>query len=91
MYPMSSTDWMIPRVSLSAEAHLQSMLTTLDTHGERNPEETVRFAKSLAQQTVVQQAIIRQAVGHIAELEMVLFLLQQQPRPPWWKFWARRR
>lgn len=86
---MSATDWMIPRVSLAAEAYLQSTLVTLDAHGTDRPEETVRLAKALAQQNTIQQAIIKQAVARVAELELELILRQPEPRPgrPWWRFW----
>lgn len=88
---MSATDWMIPRVSLSAEAYLQSTLVSLDTYGTAQPEETVRLAKALAQQNTVQQAIIKQAVARVAELELELILLEPRPRSirPWWRFWRR--
>lgn len=87
-----SSEWMIPRLSLSAEAQLQSTLTTLDTHGADNPLETIRIAKALAQQNVIQQAIIRQAIGRISELELLLICLESPPpQPPRWQFWRRAR
>lgn len=88
-----SSEWMIPELSLSAEAQLQSTLTTLDTYGADNPLETIRLAKALAQQNVIQQAIIRQAIGRISELELVLVCLETTPppppQPPRWQFWRR--
>lgn len=89
---MGPSNWMVPRLTLSAEAQLQSTLQTLDAHGAENPEETVKLAKALAQQNVIQQAIIRQAVGYVAELELVLVCLKAPPRPRrrWWQVWKRR-
>lgn len=84
-----SNDWMIPRLSLAAEAQLQSTLQTLDSQGAANAEDTVRLAKALAQQNVIQQAIIRQAVAYVSELELLLICLEAPPKPRWWQFWKR--
>lgn len=88
---MAPSDWMVPRLSLAAEAQLRDTLNTLDAQGIANPEDTVRLAKALAQQNVIQQAIIRQAVGYVSELELLLICLEAPPKRPRWQFWRSRR
>jgi hypothetical protein len=71
---MAFSQWMVPQLSLSAEAQLQHSLQVLREHGATNIKDTVELACSLAQQNAIQQAIIRQATAHIAELELVQLL-----------------
>lgn len=77
---MALAEWMIPQLSLSAEAQLKFQLETLKAHGPTNIEDTVQLTCSLLQQNAINSALLRQAVGRIAELEMTL-MLQERPRP----------
>lgn len=78
---MPLAEWMIPQMSLSAEAQLQNDLKALRTHGPTNIKDTVELACSLLQQNATHRTLLRQAVGRVAELEMILFL-QEHPRRP---------
>ena len=62
--------WMVPRLSLSAEAQLRTNLHVIERDGPANVDQLVRIACSLAQQNAYQAAIIRQATGHISALEL---------------------
>lgn len=71
---MALADWMVPQLSLSAELQVRHSVDTLQTKGAENIEETVKLACSLVQQNAIQQAIIRQATGYIAQLELQILL-----------------
>jgi hypothetical protein len=71
---MALADWMVPQLSLSAELQVRHSVDTLQTKGADNIEETVKLACSLVQQNAIQQAIIRQATGYIAQLELQILL-----------------
>lgn len=71
---MTLADWMVPQLSLSAELQVRHSIDTLQAKGADNIEETVKLACSLVQQNAVQQAIIRQATGYIAQLELQILL-----------------
>lgn len=73
-FPMTLADWMVPQLSLSAELQVRHSIDTLQAQGANNIEETVKLACSLVQQNAVQQAIIRQATGYIAQLELQILL-----------------
>ena len=73
-------DWMVPKLSLSAEAQLEHNVRLMREEGPSDIEGTIRIACSLIQQNAMQQAIIRQAVGHIAQLEMEQLLGGPKPR-----------
>lgn len=78
---MALAEWLIPRLSLSAEAQLQSHLNVIRTEGPENVDQLVRIACSLAQQNAIQAAIIRQAIGHVGALEMNVELGRKSPHP----------
>jgi len=71
---MTLADWMVPQLSLSAELQVRHSIDTLQAKGADNIEDTVKLACSLVQQNAVQQAIIRQATGYIAQLELQILL-----------------
>lgn len=72
--------WLVPKLSLSAEAQLEHNLRLMREEGHKDMEGTVRIACSLIQQNAIQQAIIRQAIGHIGQLEMEALLTDQSQR-----------
>lgn len=79
---MSWGEWLVPRLTLSAEAQLRSNVAALEREGPENVDQLVRVACSLAHQNALQAAIIRQATGHIALLEMAIELgSRQRPGP----------
>lgn len=71
---MAWGEWLVPRLSLSAEAQLRSNVAALEREGRDNVDQLVRIACALAQQNALQAAIIRQAIGHISHLEMEIEL-----------------
>lgn len=81
-FPVAWGEWMVPRLSLSAEAQLRSNLTVIEREGPDNVPQLVKMACSLAQQNAYQQAIIRQATGHIGALEMAVELASVTPQRP---------
>ena len=82
---MDSMQWLVPQLSLSAEAQLLQNVHELQKHGPDNPRATVELACSLLQQNAIQQAIIRQATHRIAELEQAQFLIESSDCLPWWR------
>lgn len=67
---MTWGEWLVPKLSLSAEVQLRSNLAAIEQEGPDKVEQLVRIACALTQQNALQAAIIRQAIGHIAQLEM---------------------
>lgn len=77
--------WLVPKLSLSAEAQLLQNMHDVQKHGPENPYATAELACSLLQQNAIQQAIIRQATHRIAELERLQFSIESPNRPAWWR------
>lgn len=92
---MALAEWMIPELSVSAAVELENSKRVLRNHARSNPDQVAAIACSVMEQAVLQQAIVRNATKHIAELEMVLFLSETSTprspyyvtteRLPWWK------
>lgn len=85
---MAWGEWLVPHLSLSAEAQLRSNVAALEREGPENVDQLVRIACSLAQQNALQAAIIRQAIGHVSALELVIELGRDsvpapRQRPGW--------
>jgi hypothetical protein len=78
---MALAEWLIPKPSLSAQAHYQHTCATLRAEGPSNTPQVIDLACSLAHQNMLQQAIIRQAIYHISELELTSLLMDSAPRP----------
>jgi 1,2-phenylacetyl-CoA epoxidase catalytic subunit len=79
---MALAEWMIPRLSLSAEAHLQYQIKTIKAEGPSHIQDTVELACSLVQQNAINQTLLRQAIQRVAELELTLLLMESR-RPSW--------
>lgn len=77
--------WLVPKLSLSAEAQLLQNMHEVQKHGPANPHATADLACSLLQQNAIQQALIRQATHRIAELEKLQFSIESSHRHPWWR------
>lgn len=77
--------WLVPKLSLSAEAQLLQNMHDVQKHGPANPRATAELACSLLQQNAIQQALIRQATHRIAELEKSQFLVESSNRHTWWR------
>lgn len=71
---MNWGEWLVPKLSLSAEAQLRTNIAALESEGPHNVDQLVRVACSLTHQNALQAAIIRQAIGYIGELEMGIHL-----------------
>lgn len=79
---MPLADWMIPDMSLSAQAQLQNDIKVLRAHGAQNINDTVELTCSLMQQNALHRTLLRQAVGRVAELEMIMFLAENRRPSP---------
>jgi hypothetical protein len=78
---MSWGEWLVPKLSLSAEAQLRSNIAAIEREGPQKVEQLVKIASSLTQQNALQAAIIRQAIGHVSELELQVELGSSRKRP----------
>jgi len=74
-------EWLVPKLSLSAEAQLRSNLVAIEREGPEKVDQLVRIACALTQQNALQAAIIRQAIGHVSELELQVELGSTRNRP----------
>lgn len=87
---MPSADWLVPRLSLAAEAELEHSIRVLRREGPDNPETTVRIACDLMRQSVIHQALLRQAIAYVGGLEVELELAKR-PAPRFrWRHWFSR-
>lgn len=77
--------WLVPKLSLAAEAQLLQNMHDVQKHGPENPYATAELACSLLQQNAIQQALIRQATHRIAELEKLQFSAESSHRRTWWR------
>lgn len=81
---MALAEWLIPKPSLSAQAQLRHNLDTLRKHGSSDPHATTELACSLMHQLMLKDTLLRQAIHHVAALEMEDFLSKSPNRlGPW--------
>lgn len=78
---MPLANWMIPELTLSAEAQLEHQKRVLAAHGATNIESTIQLAISLLEQDARHRSIICKATAHIAELELFILLHANERRP----------
>jgi hypothetical protein len=69
---MSWGKWMIVEFSIEEELQIESQARTV--LGCNDSKEVARLCSSLVKQNAYYQKLLRQATGHIAELEMIAFL-----------------
>lgn len=67
---MAWGEWLVPKLSLSAEAQLRSHISAIEREGPENVKKLVSITISLLQQNAYQAAIIRQAIGHVGKIEL---------------------
>lgn len=79
---MALADWMIPKPSLAAQAQLQHSLQVLRRDGRAQIDSTIELTAQLLQQNMHYRTLLKQAVGHIAELELREFLQSSAPALP---------
>lgn len=82
---MALSEWLIPKPSLSAQAQLRHNLDTLRKHGTSDPHATTELACSLMHQLMLKDTLLRQAIHHVAALEMEDFLAKSPNRPGTWR------
>lgn len=78
---MAWGEWLVPKLSLSAEAQLRSNIAAIEREGPEQVGQLVKIACALTQQNAIQAAIIRQAIGHVSELELRVELGSSRKRP----------
>jgi hypothetical protein len=78
---MALSEWLIPKPSLSAQAQLRHNLDTLRKHGSSDPHATTELACSLMHQLMLKDTLLRQAIHHVAALEMEDLLTKSPNRP----------
>jgi hypothetical protein len=63
-------DWMVPKLSLSAQAQLEASKRIALNEAKQSPDAIAKLCVSLLEHNALLSAITRQATAHIAELEM---------------------
>lgn len=71
---MTWGEWLVPKLSFSAEAQLLSHINAVEKEGRADIEALLRVTKSLLQQNAYQAAIIRQAISHVGAIELSMEL-----------------
>jgi hypothetical protein len=71
---MSWGDWMVVEFSIEEELQIESQARTVLHCG--NTTEVARLCSSLVKQNAYYTKLLRQATGHIAQLEMEAFLAE---------------
>jgi hypothetical protein len=74
--------WMIVDFSLEEQLMIERQSRIAINHP--NKDDISKLCSNLIKQNAHQAKLLTQAVGHIANLEAQLFLIQS--RRPWWKF-----
>jgi hypothetical protein len=72
---MSWGDWMVVEFSIEEELQIESQARTVLHCG--NTAEVARLCSSLVKQNAYYTKLLRQATGHIAQLEMEAFLAEE--------------
>ena len=72
---MSWGDWMVVEFSIEEELQIESQARTVLHCG--NATEVARLCSSLVKQNAYYSKLLRQATGHIAQLEMTAFLSEE--------------
>lgn len=72
---MSWGDWMVVEFSIEEELQIESQARTVLHCG--NATEVARLCSSLVKQNAYYTKLLRQATGHIAQLEMEAFLAEE--------------
>ena len=72
---MSWGNWMVVEFSIEEELQIESQARTVLHCG--NATEVARLCSSLVKQNAYYSKLLRQATGHIAQLEMAAFLAEE--------------
>jgi len=78
--PMSWGQWMVVEFSVEEELRIESQSRTV-LHCE-DPKEVARLCSSLVKQNAYLTKLMRQATGHIAELEMTMTIQEMNSDDP---------
>ena len=78
---MSWGDWMVPELSIAAAVQLEHGKRVLRENATKHPDQVANLACSTLEQTFLQQSIMRKATAHIAELELLMLLSEDQTKP----------
>lgn len=66
---MAFSAWCVPNLSLSAQANLRHAINAVRNEGPQDVAKLVDLTVSLLEQNANYKAMIRQALGHVIELE----------------------
>ena len=78
--PMSWGHWMVVEFSVEEELRIESQSRTV-LHCE-DPKEVARLCSSLVKQNAYLSQLVKQATGHIAELEMIAAIQEMNQDDP---------
>lgn len=78
---MSWGEWMVPELSIAAAVQLEHGKRVLRENATAHPQQVANLACSTLEQTFLQQSIMRKATARIAELEMIMLLSPDDPKP----------
>lgn len=76
---MAFSDWLVPKPSLAAEANLRHAIHAVRNEGPQNVSRLIDLTETLLAQNMHYKTLLRQAIGHVAELEMQALLKQSTP------------
>jgi len=74
---MSFDNWLVPELSLSAEAEVEAGVRAIMNNAKSEPENVAALACSTLRLAAHRQSIIQKAIDNTAELELRLMLAQQ--------------
>lgn len=67
---MAFSDWLVPKPSLAAEAQLRQAIHAVRNEGPHNVAGLIDLTETLLAQNMHYKTLLRQAIGHVAELEL---------------------
>lgn len=78
-YPLESmamawAEWMVPNLSLEGEYQVERACRLLRSDGNKHVDRVVNLACDLVRHNAIQSVLLKQALGHIAQIECQLAL-----------------
>lgn len=84
---MGWADWMVVRPSVEEDLAIEKAARVPLHH--RDTDDVRQLCSKLVRHSWLQEMMLRQAVGRIAELEAIAMAnsTTTAPRRPWWRLW----
>lgn len=84
---MGWADWMVVRPSVEEDLAIEKAARVPLHH--RDTDDVRQLCSKLVRHSWLQEMMLRQAVGRIAELEAIAMAnsTTAAPRRPWWRLW----